>query len=98
MPHPPLEIGTWGNIPAPIEVAPGVFRSMTRYRDPNGATRKVEARAASRNKARYALETHPRARQVPASREVTPGTRLRDVVMLWEAELVERGRAANVLK
>ncbi|TFI06847.1 site-specific integrase, partial [Thiopseudomonas sp. 4R-3cl] len=98
MPRPPLEIGTWGNIPTPIEVAPGVFRAMTRYRDTDGVTRKVEARAASRNKARQALETRLRARRAPASREVTPDTRLRDVVKLWEAELVERGRAANTLK
>lgn len=98
MPRPPLEIGTWGNIPTPIEVAPGVFRAMTRYRDTDGVTRKVEARAASRNKARQALETRLRARQAPASREVTPDTRLRDVVKLWQAELAEKGRAANTIK
>lgn len=98
MARPPLEIGTWGNIPTPIEVSPGVYRAMTRYRDTDGVTRKVEARGPSRNKARQALEARLRARQTPASRVVTPDTRLRDVVKLWQAELAEKGRAANTIK
>lgn len=97
MARPPLEIGTWGNIPDPLQVAPGVYRAMTRYRDTDGVTRKVEARGASKNKARQALEVRLRSRQTPASREITPDTRLRDVVPLWKAEIRERGRAANTL-
>lgn len=98
MARPPLEIGTWGNIPTPVEVSPGVYRAMTRYRDTDGVTRKVEARGPSRNKARQALETRLRARQAPASREIMPSTRLRDVAPVWWAELEERGRAANTMK
>ncbi|UTT46227.1 site-specific integrase [Micrococcus luteus] len=80
MARPSLEIGTWGNIPTPVEISPGVYRATTRFRDTDGVTRKVEARGPSRSKTRQALEAPLRARQTPASRAVTPDTRLRDVV------------------
>lgn len=92
MARPPLESGTWGNVPTPVEASPGVYRAMTRYRDTDGVTRKVEARGPSRNKTRQALEARLRARQTPASRAVTPDTRLRDVVKLWQAEPPVNGR------
>lgn len=97
MPRPPLAIGTWGNIPDPALVSPGQYRAMTRYRDTDGVTRKVEARGPSKNKARQALEAKLRSRQAPASREISPETRLRDVVPIWWRELEEKGRAANTL-
>ena len=97
MPRPPLAIGTWGNIPDPVLVSPGQYRAMTRYRDTDGVTRKVEARGPSKNKARQALEAKLRGRQAPASREIRPETRLRDVVPIWWRELEEKGRAANTL-
>lgn len=97
MPRPPLEIGTWGNIPDPVQVSPGQYRAMTRYRDTDGVTRKVEARGPSKNKARQALEAKLRGRQTAVSREVMPATRLKDVVPIWWRELEDKGRAANTM-
>ena len=49
MSRPPLQIGTWGKI-SRDEVSPGVWRAMARFRDFDGVTRKVEARAAATSK------------------------------------------------
>lgn len=98
MPRPPLAVGTWGRISDPLEVAPGVFRAMAKVRDLDGVTRKVEARASSKERARRTLEARLRARTAPPAGEVTPDTRVRDVARLWLAEVEARGRAANTVK
>lgn len=98
MPRPPLEIGTWGNIPTPVEVSPGQWRASARYRDTDGVTRKVEARGPSANKARQRLLARLHDRQKPTQAEVTGATRLSVVAGLWWKEFQQLGRATNTVR
>lgn len=93
-----MAVGTWGHINNPKEVAPGVFRAMAKVRDVDGVTRKVEARAPSKERARRALKARLRARTAPPAGEITPDTRVREAARQWLAEVEERGRAANTVK
>lgn len=97
MPRPPLAVGTWGAI-STKEVEPGVWRALTRYRDTDGKTRQVEARAVSANKARAALQARLTARQAPTSSTITPATRVRDVTGVYLREVEERGRAPRTVQ
>ncbi|QHK19377.1 site-specific integrase [Pseudarthrobacter psychrotolerans] len=100
MPRPPLQIGTWGRI-SRDEVAPGVWRAMARFRDFDGITRKVEARAASVSKndrgakAEQALVAALRDRAMPAGDDITPDTRLNKLAEIWWLEFMDQDRAIN---
>lgn len=100
MPRPPLQIGTWGRI-SRDEVTPGVWRAMARFRDFDGVTRKVEARAVavSRNdrgsKAEQALIAALRDRAMPAGDDITPETRLSRLAEIWWLEFMDQDRAIN---
>lgn len=100
MPRPPLQIGTWGRI-SRDEVAPGVWRAMARFRDFDGVTRKVEARAAARSrsdrgsKAEQALISALKDRAMPAGDDITPDTRLNRLAEIWWLEFLDQGRAIN---
>ncbi len=98
MPRPPLEIGTWGKISAPVQLPNGLWKVTARYRDTDGVTRKVEATHARKSQAEPTLKRRLEARRTPASSAITPDSMVRDLVPLWWAELEERGRADNTLK
>ncbi|MEW1820400.1 site-specific integrase [Arthrobacter sp. NPDC080031] len=100
MPRPPLQIGTWGKI-SRDEVSPGVWRAMARFRDFDGVTRKVEARATatSRNdkggKAERLLIAALTDRAMPAGEDITSETRINKLAVIWWAEFEDAGRAIN---
>lgn len=100
MPRPPLQIGTWGKI-SRDEVTPGVWRAMARFRDFDGVTRKVEARATARSKndrgskAEHALISALKERAMPAGDDVTPDMRLNRLAEVWWLEFMELDRAIN---
>lgn len=100
MPRPPLQIGTWGKI-SRDEVTPGVWRAMARFRDFDGVTRKVEARAAaiSKNdrgsKAEQALISALKDRAMPAGDDITPDMRLNRLAEIWWLEFMDQDRATN---
>ncbi|WP_417216449.1 tyrosine-type recombinase/integrase [Arthrobacter sp.] len=97
MPRPPLPLGSWGKI-SRKQVAPGVWRAITRFRDYDGRTRQVEKRAESGAKAERLLVIELRDRSAStAGQEVTRETRLSAVVPLWWAELEDRDRADNTI-
>lgn len=94
MPRPPLQVGTWGKI-SRDEVAPGVWRAMARFRDFDGATRKVEARSTTAAKAERELLAALRDRAAPAGNDVTGDMRLNKLSEVWWEEFEELGRAYN---
>lgn len=100
MPRPPLQIGTWGKI-SRDEVTPGVWRAMARFRDFDGITRKVEARAAATSKAdrggkaERLLITALTDRAMPAGEDITGDMRITKLAVIWWAEFEDIGRALN---
>src|SRR4051812_39607858 len=98
MPRPPLQIGTWGKI-SRDEVTPGVWRAMARFRDFDGVTRKVEARAVAvsksdrGSKAEHALIAALRDRAMPAGDDITADTRLNKLAEIWWLEFMDQDRA-----
>lgn len=97
MSRPPLAVGTWGSI-AVREVAGGAWIASARFRDVDGVTRRVEARGASRGKARASLMARMRDRQAPSQSTITPASRVRDVTGVYLREVEERGRAPRTLQ
>ncbi|MFW0773557.1 tyrosine-type recombinase/integrase [Paenarthrobacter nitroguajacolicus] len=100
MPRPPLQIGTWGKI-SRDEVTPGVWRAMARFRDFDGVTRKVEARAAATSKndkggkAERLLIAALTDRAMPAGEDITADTRISKLALIWWAEFEDADRALN---
>lgn len=94
MPRPPLPVGTWGKI-SRDPVAPGVWRAMARFRDFDGMTRKVEARASTAAKAERQLVNALVERSAPSADEVTADMRLSKLAAVWWTEFEELGRAQN---
>lgn len=94
MPRPPLQVGTWGKV-SRDQVAPGVWRAMARFRDFDGRTRKVEARAGTGAKAERALILAMTDRAMPAGEDITADTRISRVAVTWWAEFLDQDRALN---
>ncbi|MBD1541045.1 site-specific integrase [Arthrobacter sp. IA7] len=100
MPRPPLQIGTWGKI-SRDEVSPGVWRAMARFRDFDGVTRKVEARAIAKSKndrgskAEQTLISALKERGMPAGEDITADTRLNRLAEVWWVEFMDQDRAIN---
>lgn len=100
MSRPPLQIGTWGKI-SRDEVSPGVWRAMARFRDFDGVTRKVEARAAATSKndkggkAERLLIAALTDRAMPAGEDITSDTRISKLGLIWWAEFEDADRAIN---
>lgn len=94
MPRPPLQVGTWGRI-SRDQVQPGVWRAMARFRDFDGLTRKVEARAATGAKAERQLVLAMTDRAMPAGEDITADTRISALAAVWWAEFLDLDRAIN---
>jgi integrase len=82
MPRPPLQIGTWGRI-ARKELEPGLWWARARFRDHDGRTRLLEARAATGAKAERALIAAMTQRATAASGDLSPTTRLAALADYW---------------
>lgn len=94
MARPPLPLGSWGKI-SRDEVTPGVFRAMCRFRDYDGITRKVEARAETGAKAERALIVRLQDRKTTSTADVHGGTRVSVLVAVWWDEFQDLDRAAR---
>ncbi|SDG79759.1 phage integrase central domain-containing protein [Microbacterium pygmaeum] len=81
--RPRLPIGTFGEI-STREVAPGRFRSATRFRDWDGQTRQVTASGKSRSAAIAALKANLSGRQRGGGSDVlTADSRFADLAAAW---------------
>lgn len=83
--RPPLPIGTYGKITVP-EIRPGVFQAVTRYRDADGATRRVKANGASKSAATNALKQAMAQRRHNAGAQLDGGSKLSAAAELVEAQ------------
>lgn len=81
-PRPPLPIGHHGTVSVK-QLPTGIWRARTRYRDPDGVTRLVEARAATKGKAQTALYTKLDDRPKVAGAEIKPDTAVRVLAETW---------------
>lgn len=74
---------------------------MARFRDFDGVTRKVEARARASSKndrgsrAERALISALKERSTPEGEDITPETRLNKLADIWWVEFMDQGRAIN---
>ncbi|ALV44695.1 hypothetical protein MB46_03390 [Arthrobacter alpinus] len=68
---------------------------MARFRDFDGLTRKVEARAATGAKAERQLVASMTDRAMPAGEDITADTRLSALAVVWWAEFQDLDRALN---
>lgn len=71
MARPPLPLGTWGTITTE-KIRDGSYRALTRFRDPDGNTRRVTATGPSKAAAERALRdvlAHARRQQVSSSQQ-----------------------------
>ena len=91
MARPPLPLGSWGTITTE-KVRPGVYRSLTRYRDADGHTRRVSATGSSKAVAERALREILADRATLAGELITAETRLSALAELWLARLDSEGR------
>ncbi len=91
MGRPPLPLGTWGTITTE-KVHEGTFRSLTRFRDHDGKTRRVTATGPSKAAAERALRDVLSQLTAPAGELVTAETRLIDLADLWITGLETEGR------
>lgn len=91
MPRRPLELGTYGSINAKKQ-ANGGWRASTRFRDPDGHTRTVQAFGGSNNEAVRRLKRTLQERAAQGGEEITRETRLEVLTDLWLDELVTEDR------
>ena len=89
MARPPLPVGTWGEINR-VQLAPGQWKAVARFRDYDGVTRKVGRVGATGQKAENLLKEALRDRARLPSEELTPETRLSRVAEDWTRELERR--------
>lgn len=94
MPRPPLPLGAWGRISLD-QVAPGVWRAMCRFRDYDGVTRKVEARAETGAKAERELIARLQDRKTTSTADVHGGMRVSALAGIWWDEFNDLDRAAR---
>lgn len=94
MPRPPLPIGAWGKI-SRDQVAPGVWRAMCRFRDFDGVTRKLEARAETGAKAERALISRMQERKTISTEDVHADMRLNALAPIWWQEFLDLDRAVR---
>lgn len=89
MGRPPLPVGTWGDI-SRVQLGPGQWKAVARFRDYDGVTRKVGRVGATGQKAENLLKEALRDRARLPSEELTPETRLTRVAEEWVKELDRR--------
>lgn len=94
MPRKPLPLGTWGRV-SRMEIAPGRWRSLARFRDFDGRTRQVEAWGKTGAAAERALVSAMTDRAAPAVDTITSETRLAVVGRIWLAEVARSDLATN---
>lgn len=93
----PLPIGAYGKITT-REIRPKVFESITRYRDPDGITRRVKAQGPSRTAAEQRLKTALAERRHTAGTQLTRDSRVHQAADVWFRRLdaeVEAGDKAS---
>lgn len=91
MARPPLPLGSWGTITTE-KVRSGVYRSLTRYRDADGHTRRVSATGSSKAAAERALREILADRATSAGELIISETRLSVLAMVWLERLESEGR------
>lgn len=92
--RPPLEIGTYGNIPAPRQLPSGKWQAKTRFRDTDGETRPVTATGDTAAKAKAALRAKLRDRRAAGGTgELTTKSPLSALAEKWLETLQERRRS-----
>ncbi|ART69135.1 site-specific integrase [Mycobacterium dioxanotrophicus] len=98
--RPPLRIGQHGKVKR-IEVEPGVWIARCRYRDTDGVTRIVERKSPRRDQhgklAEDELVASLATRKAPGAGEITPETKLIDLVDQHIERLEEDGRAMRTI-
>jgi len=95
MARPPLPIGSWGRI-ARQQLGPRQWVARARYRDDDGATRKVEARGKSGAEAERNLIAALGRRGSARADEITAETRMSALVDYWlRTEIDDSDRATN---
>ncbi|GGM70901.1 hypothetical protein GCM10012275_46700 [Longimycelium tulufanense] len=91
MGRPPLEIGTWGAVHTRRVTSEGVtpekWSASTRFRDADGATRKVERWGATENKAKARLNKALKERAGITGEVLTPASRFCQAANLWLTDL-----------
>lgn len=93
MPRKPLPLGTWGRV-SRLEVSPGRWRALARFRDFDGRTRQVEAWGKTGAAAERALVSAMTDRAAPSDDELTPETTLARLAVKWLSE-VDAGTLAT---
>lgn len=91
MGRPPLPLGTWGTITT-AKVRDGTYRSLARFRDHDGRTRRVTATGPSKAAAERGLREVLAQRTPPGGDLVTAETRLVDLADQWITGLEAEGR------
>ncbi|MQA15075.1 MAG: tyrosine-type recombinase/integrase [Pseudonocardiaceae bacterium] len=94
MARPPLPLNTPGKIGV-RKVGDKRFAARCRYRDPDGVTRRLEARGRSEAAARNELQAAIKARQGHGSDKLYPSSRFRDAAQLWMATKVTPRRSGS---
>lgn len=99
MARPPLPVGTPGTIQV-VQDGPGVWVARCRFRDHDGATRRLRKHGSTKTDARSALHDLIKERQRggggTSSSDLTPAARFRDAAVLYLAK-IERKREDSTL-
>lgn len=94
--RPPLPIGAHGKIPPPREVAPKVFEAHCWYRDADGRTRRVTARARSSSAAINRLRDAVARRRHSSGVTLSGGSKVSEAADLWLAKRREQVEAGDM--
>jgi integrase len=93
--RPPLDVGTFGKIGF-VARAPGVIEASAKFRDFDGAIRRVTKRGPSKAAAERALKAALVERRVAGGNdEITPDTRIGDLADEWLRRLDASDRAIS---
>jgi len=92
--RPPLDVGTYGKIGF-VTRAPGVIEASAKFRDFDGATRRVTKRGPSRPAAERALKRELADRRVVGDEDITPDTRIGELADEWLRRLDDSDRAIS---
>lgn len=88
-----LPLGTWGRV-SRLEITPGRWRALARFRDFDGRTRQVEAWGKTGASAERSLVSAMTDRAAPSDDELTPDTTLARLAAKWLSE-VDAGTLAT---
>jgi integrase len=93
--RPPLPIGSWGEFSEPVELTPGTWMVLAKFRDADGVTRRVKRTGSTPNKAKTLLrKALVERRDAALGEEIDPDTKMSEIGERWLAEferLVEQG-------